>query len=73
MYVTLLSYVPEKQSKDKTRLPRVYWAVAVIFYAECVPTPIPEKINREQRQMHLKITLVILARVWLLYFGLIEG
>ena len=34
----------------------------VIFYAECVPTPIPEKINREQRQMHLKTTLVILAR-----------
>lgn len=72
MYVTLLSYVPEKQGKDKTRRPRVYWAVVVIFYTECVPTHIPEKINR-QRQMHLKITLVILARVRLLYSGLIEG
>lgn len=46
MYVTLLSYVSEKQSKDKTRLPRVYWAVVVIFYAECVPTPLPGKIIR---------------------------
>lgn len=48
MYVTLLSYVPEKQGKDKTRLPRVYWAVVVIFYTECVPTHIPEKINRDR-------------------------
>ena len=48
MYVTLLSYVPEKQSKDKTRLPRVYWAVVVIIYTECVPPPIPEKINRDR-------------------------
>ena len=48
MYVTLLSYVLEKQSKEKTRLPRVYWAVVVIFYTECVPAPIPEKINRDR-------------------------
>ena len=48
MYVTLLYYVPEKQGKDKTRLPRVYWAVVVIFYIECVPTHIPEKINRDR-------------------------
>ena len=48
MYVTLLSYVPEKQSKDKTRLPRVYWAVVVIIYTQCVPPPIPEKINRDR-------------------------
>ena len=48
MYVTLLSYVPEKQGKDKTRRPRVYWAVVVIFYTECVPTHIPEKINRDR-------------------------
>lgn len=76
MYVTLPSYVPEKQGKDKTRLPRVYWAVVVIFYtpAECVRTYSYTRENKQrQRQMHLKITLVILARVRLLYSGLIEG